>query len=46
MNRQDEEYLLKKINESLSQKWHEVTPEYLASLKKRKLELEKQKKND
>ena len=44
MNTKDEEYLLERMNASFQCKWHEVTPEYLIRLEKRRQERQKQKK--
>lgn len=45
MTREDEEYLLEKINSAFTQKWHKVTPEYLVYLEKKRRERQKQKKD-
>lgn len=43
MSEKEIEYNLKKINESLSGKFHIVTPQYLIELEKRAVERDKQK---
>lgn len=43
MTRQEEDYLLERINSAFTQKWHKVTPELLKTLKKEREEYQKSK---
>lgn len=44
MNAKDEEYLLERMNASFQCEWHEVTPEFMRDLEKRRQERQKQKR--
>lgn len=43
MTRQEEDYLLERINSAFTQKWYVSTPEYMEDLERRRKEKQKAK---